>query len=340
MIRSLLTQWSAQPTVQPAMLCSLIEWKGSVPRKDYPMMLVLEDGSILGTIGGGSMELKVTHSALEMLHQNQPQVFDFEMTGKDVNADVGLCGGEIKVLVEPFTEELQNFYQRIQDESSSNPRSMVKLSIQGVSRIEVQRDLITSTTDISETDQTLESKLRDIFKQQRTKSYRQGDMHYLLWQSFQTPTIHIFGAGHVGQAVAELAHFNELDVQVYDDRLSLLTEDRFPYAQRLPMQFPVNWEDIPVVSELDFILIASREHKHDRDLLAHFLRGSSAYIGLVSSARKWKLLSEHLHADGFEEALLSQVHAPVGLNIDAQTVPEIAISIVAEIISIYRGPAQ
>ncbi|MBL7025975.1 MAG: XdhC family protein [Candidatus Marinimicrobia bacterium] len=319
------------------MLCSVVQWQGSVPRKDYPMMLVLDDGTLLGTIGGGSMELKVSRAALEMMPQAASTLFDFDMTGNDVDADVGLCGGTLKVLVEPFSPELETFYTDMLQQSAQNQKLMIKLHISGHSPTQVHRQIVTSRKDINEIDVDLKQQLRKLFENQLTRPLIHNQALYLMWQVFSPPMLHIFGAGHVGQAVAQLAHFNELQVKVYDDRTELITAERFPYAERLQTELPINREAISHIPKRDFILIASREHKHDRQLLSHALEISVRYIGLVSSARKWKLLSENLHSKGFALEELAKVHAPVGLAIDAQTVPEIAISILSEIISVYRS---
>ncbi|NQV42372.1 MAG: XdhC family protein [Candidatus Marinimicrobia bacterium] len=337
MIKSLLKQWKSQAGKSKAMLCSVVVWKGSVPRKDFPMMLVLDNGTLLGTIGGGSMELKVSQAALKMIPLAKSALFDFDMTGNDVEADVGLCGGTLKVLVEPFSLELETFYADMLKQSAQNQKLMIKLRISGDSPTHVHRRIVTSQEEIIETDIGLQKRLRGIFENQLTRSIHHGQFLYLMWQVFSPPTLHIFGAGHVGQAVAQLAYFNELQVKVYDDRTELITAERFPYAERLQTEFPVKRESISHIPKRDFILIASREHKHDRQLLSHALDLSARYIGLVSSARKWKLLSENLHSKGCNLEDLARVHAPVGLDIDAQTVPEIAISILSEIISVYRG---
>jgi xanthine dehydrogenase accessory factor len=222
-------------------------------------------------------------------------------------------------------------------QSALNMKLMVKLHMSGDAPTQVLRQIVTSRRDIEETEVELEKRLKSIFENQLTRSLVSGDSLYLMWQVFSPPMLHIFGAGHVGQAVAQLAHFNELQVKVYDDRTKLITPERFPHAERLQTEFPINREAISHIPKRDFILIASREHKHDRQLLSHALDISARYIGLVSSARKWKLLSENLHSGGFTQEALAKVHAPVGIDIDAQTVPEIAISILSEIISVYRG---
>ncbi len=337
MIKSLLSQWQFYKNQHSAILCSVVEWKGSVPRKDYPLMLVLDDGTLLGTIGGGSMEMKVSQAAQNMLTSPEAKLLEFDMTGKDVDGDVGLCGGTLKVLIEPFSRSLLTFYEDMLKQSIQNHQLMIKIHIIEGSTLQIKRELINSEAEIKHADSSVEKRLKEIFVNQHSRTFKHNDTLFHLWQVFFPPTLHIFGAGHVGQAVAQLAQFNELPVKVYDDRTKLITAERFPYAERIVTLFPINREALDHIPERDFILIASREHKHDRELLGHALDLSARYIGLVSSERKWKLLSENLHSRGFSLEVLARVHAPVGLDIDAQTVPEIAISILSEIISVYRG---
>ncbi|NQV16027.1 XdhC family protein [bacterium] len=337
MIKAILQHGATVAGKHPSVLCSVVQWKGSVPRKDFPMMLVLEDGSVIGTIGGGSMEHMIAETAVQMLQDSsEPQLFDFDMTGTDVNADVGLCGGTVKVLVEPFTESIASFYKKMLAQAPENRKLMVRLIVDGGDANRVTRTLIESNKDISELDPALQDQIKKNFDHQQSRAFRVGDKHHLLWQPFSTPRIHIFGAGHVGQSVAALAHFNGLTVQVYDDRPDLLTEDRFPNANRIEMAFPINWDKLPAIEESAFVLIASRKHKHDRELLMGLLKVPLKYVGLVSSTRKWRILAESLVSSGFDSASVSRVHAPVGLDIAAQTVPEIAISIMSEMIREYR----
>ncbi len=268
------------------------------------------------------------------------RLFYFDLTGKDVQADVGLCGGTLKILVEPFTGELQNFYAGMLEQMAENRKVMVQVSISGTDKVTVTRKLITNRTALSESDPDLLNQLQQVFENQQTRTFEHAGQRYLVWQPFTPPVIHIFGAGHVGQSVATLAHFNDLQVRVYDDRAELMSPVRFPYAQMISLEFPINWENVPEIPEHDFVLIASREHRHDRELLLGILRNPPAYVGLVSSTRKWKILSKSLNSEAISAGSISMVHAPVGLKINAQTVPEIAISIMSEIIRVYREADQ
>lgn len=283
------------------------------------------------------MELKVIKAAKDLMERSDSRLFNFDMTGHDVNDDIGLCGGTLKVLVEPFTRSMQQFYQDLLGQMSDNRKLMVKLSLDTGQTVRVERELIPSRQTIVDNDVDLQDKLQGIFENQKTSAFKYKNQHYLLWQPFTPPVIHIFGAGHVGQSVATLAHFNDLPVTIYDDREKLMTSARFPHAQRVSLEFPINWKDVPKIPEQDFVLIASREHKHDHELLMGILKHPPVYVGLVSSARKWRILSQSLLGEGTPGEAIARVHAPVGLNIQAQTVPEIAISIMSEIVGFYRG---
>jgi xanthine dehydrogenase accessory factor len=143
----------------------------------------------------------------------------------------------------------------------------------------------------------------------------------------------IVGAGHVGQAVAHLAAQADFDVWVVDDRAAYASAERFPDAERLIVG-PFD-EVLPAleVTPHTYALIVTRGHGHDQEALYHLAPTLASYVGLIGSRRKIKLIFESLREQGVSEAALGRVSAPVGLDIGSQTVPEIAISIVAELIA-------
>jgi xanthine dehydrogenase accessory factor len=149
-------------------------------------------------------------------------------------------------------------------------------------------------------------------------------------------TLFVVGGGHVGQAVARLASEVDFDIWVLDDRERYANRERFPAAQRLQVG------DIgTILKELSrqditpstYCLIVTRGHNHDEEALYHLAGSSAGYVGMIGSKRKIKLIYEDLLARGISEEALTKVHAPLGFAIGSQTVPEIAISIVAELIA-------
>jgi xanthine dehydrogenase accessory factor len=143
----------------------------------------------------------------------------------------------------------------------------------------------------------------------------------------------IVGAGHVGQAVGDLAAQADFDVWVVDDRNQYANAERFPRAERIVVG-PIE----EVLSNLEvtphtYALIVTRGHGHDQEALYQLAPTAAPYIGLIGSRRKIKLIFESLRDAGISAEALERVAAPVGFDIGSQSVPEIAVSIVAELIA-------
>ncbi len=153
------------------------------------------------------------------------------------------------------------------------------------------------------------------------------------------PRIRLFivGGGHVGQAVAELASQVEFDVWVLDDREKYANAERFPHAERCFVgDIGQTLKQIVAESRITpatYCLIMTRGHNHDEEALYHLATTPAGYVGMIGSKRKIKMIYEDLQARGISQEVLAKVHAPLGIQIGSQTVPEIAISIVAELIA-------
>jgi xanthine dehydrogenase accessory factor len=149
----------------------------------------------------------------------------------------------------------------------------------------------------------------------------------------------IVGAGHVGQKVAQLASDVDFDVWVVDDREEYCNAERFPQAKRLivaPFETVLNGLEI---DRDTYCLIVTRGHNHDEEALAHLAETPARYVGLIGSKRKIKLIFSDLLQQGVSADALHRVYAPLGFDIGSQTVPEIAISILAELIA-HRNLGQ
>ncbi|OLN32691.1 XdhC family protein [Desulfosporosinus metallidurans] len=147
----------------------------------------------------------------------------------------------------------------------------------------------------------------------------------------------ILGGGHIAVPLAEMGKLLEFQVSVVDDRPSFANSARFQQVSQVLCQ---DFETAIREFEFDantYIIIVTRGHRHDKTCLAEVLKKTKpAYIGMIGSRRKVAALFEDLREDGFSEAELKSVHAPIGLDIGAQTPAEISVSIMAEIIMIRR----
>ncbi len=153
-----------------------------------------------------------------------------------------------------------------------------------------------------------------------------------------TDSLHLFGAGHVGQPLAALARDLGFDVRVYDERDEWLTPERFPGVERVltdPRRV------VPTLADRDYVVIVTHSHQLDQDLLLATIEQPYAYLGMIGSRAKVAKFFVRLRAAGLDEALFSRVCAPVGLDIGAETPEEIAVAIAAELIRVrrrHRGP--
>ncbi len=321
---------------QRAALCSVLAWKGSVPRKDYPLMLVPEQDSPVGTIGGGSLEHAVIEAARQVLKSGEPRFERYQLDQTDAAAPGGICGGQVMVLIEPLTEEIQSLWQALgAPRQTAEPIVLIT---------EVTKSPAWSVRHYPAEKRSSEGLPAAVMRavdaarwRGRSRSLDTPERFYLV-RCLPSPVIlHIFGAGHVAHAVARMADFIELGVKVYDDRRELANHSKFPTALAISNLEPAEAVAGAGIAPGDLVLVLVREHRHDLVLLQALLGREWSYLGLISSKVKWRLLAEKLQEQGYSRERLAQVQAPVGLAIQSETVPEIAVSIIAEIIKHLRS---
>ncbi|MGD1991929.1 MAG: XdhC/CoxI family protein [Anaerolineae bacterium] len=151
------------------------------------------------------------------------------------------------------------------------------------------------------------------------------------------PTLVIVGAGHVGQAVAELGAFLGYRVVVVDERAALVTAERFPdAASRIAGDPTQRLADLPL-DDQTFVVIVTPHQSPDEQILAALADRQMAYIGLMGGRRRTEQTFRRAQELGVREAFLERIHTPIGLDIDAETPREIAVSILAQIIELRRG---
>ena len=152
------------------------------------------------------------------------------------------------------------------------------------------------------------------------------------------PRILLYGAGHVGKALADGAHLLGMEVVATDDREALLSSERFPHADRILHTLP----DAPMTpAAQDFLVIMTHGHEHDFELVRRAMNTDAVYVGLMASRKKAAIVRELLTRDGHApEAIARRLHCPIGLPIHAETPEEIAVSILGEIVSILRAPTE
>ncbi len=151
------------------------------------------------------------------------------------------------------------------------------------------------------------------------------------------PTLVVIGAGHVGKAVASLAHWLGYRVVINDDRPDFCSPETIPDAD---LYLPVKIQELPKKMEITpwtYLVLTTRGVDVDVEGLPVLLESKAAYIGVIGSKRRWTLAREELLKQGISPEKLDRVRSPIGLELNAETPEEIAVSILAEIIMLNQG---
>jgi xanthine dehydrogenase accessory factor len=147
-----------------------------------------------------------------------------------------------------------------------------------------------------------------------------------------TPTVYVFGGGHVSFFVVRAAKLAGFKVKVIDDRPAFANKERFPEADAaMVMEFDRVQEAFDFGQD-DYIVLVTRGHQHDQQILEQIYDCEARYVGMIGSKSKIAKMWKRLESRGIDRQYLERVHAPIGLNIGADTPEEISISIVAELI--------
>jgi xanthine dehydrogenase accessory factor len=149
-------------------------------------------------------------------------------------------------------------------------------------------------------------------------------------------TMVIVGAGHVGAAVTQLAKFLGFRTIVIDDRAEFLTRERLPYADETHAGDLAEQLAQLEITPQTHIVIVSRAHTLDTQILGAIIGKPAAYIGMLGSKRRVLTVMDMLKKKGASKESLERVHAPIGIEINAETPQEIAVSIMAEVIQATR----
>ncbi len=237
-------------------LATIVNVRGSIPSFETAKMLVRDDGSIVGTIGGGCVEADVWNAAWEVMETEKPKRLMFNL-GQDAAYDNGLiCGGQLEVFVEPV---------------------------------------------------------------------------------LPVPRAFIFGGGHISKSLSKVLTLAGFATVVMDDRETFANRERFPEAAGVHAG---EYEEIfPKlgIGEASFIVIVTRGHRDDMRALKLAAATPARYIAMIGSKRKVLSVVRELEKEGVPRSTLERLHAPMGLDIGAESPEEIAVSVAAEMVAVRRG---
>ena len=334
---------------QPCVLATVVRTKGSTPQKAGAMLLVRQDGSGLGTLGGGCVEGDIWFAAKEILRLNGGPEFKDYYLNEDIAARDGLvCGGTMYFYLEPLreTEDFVSIGGEIVDAyDGGQPVSLATvvnakdggpaLGSKLLLRVDGSVSGSLGNAELDAKAIEIAQKVADLGS---NESFSIDDGTEVFVEGFTTPpTLVMVGGGHVGKATADLAHSLGYRVYLVDDRPEFSNEERFPYADETVVAPYDKWAEHLDLNVNSFVVVATRGHRYDDMALESALSTRARYIGLLGSRRKTIMIYRRLLEQGVPLERLKEVSAPVGLNIGALEPEELAVSIMSEIIMVRRG---
>ena len=315
---------------QDLVFVTTISSSGSSPRGAGSKMLVLENGTSYGTIGGGNVEYVSIQHAREVLKQKQSCTRGFALHPDQV-ADLGMiCGGDVVIFFQYISWENQDFYDlctRILKSWDKNENTWLIFDI--------TEETVWKAGLYEEQEGLTGLELSDPSPLLQTKAVQKvlDGRKYYCEPLVQKGRVYIFGGGHVAQALVPVLARLEFRCVVFDDREAFSNPQVFPEAEQCILGDFNRISDYLSIQPQDYVCIMSRGHQYDYLIQKQILTTPAYYIGVMGSRKKKEVIRQKLLADGFFPEDISRITTPIGLDILAETPEEIAVSIAGQLIA-------
>ncbi|MEE8587191.1 MAG: XdhC/CoxI family protein [Acidobacteriota bacterium] len=329
-------RWIAQG--KEVALATVVQTWGSGPRREGAKMAVAPGMEMIGSVSGGCVEGAVVEEALAALQDRRPRLLRFGVT--DENAwEVGLtCGGELTVFVEALD---RSWWQSLSDAAARHQSAATALVLEG--DLAGRRVLLlgdepqpTASSLTDRRGEALAEAARKAIRQRRCLRESSDGLEIFVDLQLPRPRLIIVGGAHVAISLQSLARELGFRVILIDPRQAFATKERFPHVEEIIHEYP--HEALPRLG-LDsetYVAVLTHDPKIDDGTLLHALPSPAPYVGVLSSLKSHRKRVERLTAQGLDPALLERLHVPIGLKIGGREPEEIALAILAEIVSV-RG---
>ena len=276
-----------------------------------------------------------------------PRLLEFQLDS-DYGWDDGLiCGGNMKIFIDlPRTSAEAEMFERLQTWNAEKiPIVCATVVASEKHGIDVGMKMIFANTGEQvgtlgdpALEAAVEGEMAKVLTRNSAGLFKENETASVFLEPLQPrPTLLIAGAGHVGQALCHLASWLDFDVAIVDDRADFASAERLPEADEIIIgDIATELRNYPI-TPLTYVVIVTRGHQHDESALHSVVESDARYIGLIGSRRKIKLIFDDLLEAGISEERLQRVYAPIGLDINSKTVPEIAVSIASQLIQIRNA---
>ena len=296
------------------MLATIVHQAGPSPRGVGAKCIILEDGSFLGTVGGGVLESRTLGQAGTVFRTRQPLRLHFDLRGEDVAKTDMLCGGQVEVFLEPCFpgDPIQSdVMQRISEISRRGGSGVLATVLNEGAWLKdtcpkalLEKEGRITGAIYKPLEAALLQGLMGFIERRQPAGLSLeipglGPVDLFIEPIVSSPVLYVFGAGHVSKQIVPLAVKVGFDVVVIDDRPDFADPQHFPEAGQV-MSLP--FQDVMhrlTVDARSFIVIVTRGHLHDKEVLSQALRTQALYIGMIGSRRKKDMIYARLREEGF-----------------------------------------
>jgi xanthine dehydrogenase accessory factor len=329
----------------------VLKAEGSTPRKAGVRAVIDRNGKIYGTLGGGLVEAEAQRRAVNACQSKQPVVFDMDLYGPDRTADDPICGGSMRILVDPTAAKDRASYAGMAEALRNRRHGVMVTTIQTSVQTQVKsqwykRESVPTDAAFPGADNIrscMEHEAPQLFAEPsgggNAVRHPQGSptLQAFVEPVIPMPLLVIAGGGHIGQALALQASLVGFDVAVIDDRVEFTEPALYPGGTTTYCgDIPKKTAELSVGNDT-YVVVVTRGHKLDAETLEACIHAPVAYVGMIGSRRKVALIRKNFIESGIATAeQFDRVFTPIGLDIGAVTVPEIAASITAELIAVRR----
>src|SRR5258705_1111088 len=328
-------------------LATLVNTRGTTPRKEGAKMLVGEGGRILGSVTiGGCVDAQVIEEAASVLTAHKPRLLQLDL-GDEEAWEIGLtCGGTIEVFVEPVDlgkpdDATLAIYGRLKPHGGAGGRGgglpRLEGSADGAKMLVFDDGLREGSLGAAALDTAAVAAAEGAIKAGKSGTLTVEGVRVFAEVFVPASILLVVGAGHVAMPMVTLARVLGFKTIVVDGRPRFATPDRFPDVDDLKIGIPSDLiKSVPLVASTALVLVA-HDYKYDLPVLRHALATPVGYIGMLDSARRGAAILKLLREDGLTEESLARVPVPIGLDIGARSAPEIPLAWVTAVPALPAG---
>jgi xanthine dehydrogenase accessory factor len=334
---------------KPCVLATVTVTQGSTPQKPGSSAIYGKMGLLAGTVGGGAVELAIGEMAADAIHTKKSGYFTFDLDNDISDTEAAICGGGMSILLDANPGEHLQILESIKeaDEKRVNGVLLTICNSCLPECAQIQRFWVTtenlknissqiSADAVIAATEMLTRRNPDEFREMILPGSIEGEEKLVFLESVvPMPQLIIAGAGHVGKALTHLGKLLDFEVIVWEDRTEFANKNNLPEADKILCGTLNETLGNMNIDRDSFIVIVTRGHKNDADVLRKFIGSKAGYIGMIGSRRKIVQVRESFLKNSW--ATIDQwekIFTPIGLEIGSKTVQEIAVSIAAQLIQV------